>query len=370
MVGEHYQDKYKVIVIGAGQAGLSVGYFLSRSGIPFVILDANKRVGDSWRNRWDSLRLFTPAKFNGLAGLPFPSRGNYFPAKDEMGDYLEKYAEHFNLPVKGGIKVTGLTKEKDLFCVASGEQFFYAENVVIAMSDFQIPKVPAFAQKLNPDIVHFHSFYYRNASQFQKGDVLVVGAGNSGAEIALEASADHHQVWLSGRDTGHIPFKIDSALSRIILARLVFRLVFHRILTTSTPIGRKVRPKVISKGGPLIRIKPDAFIEAGVKRIPKIVDEDNGFTVTETGQILEVKNIVWCTGFQPSSSWIDIPTLKNKEIIYKRGVVEEVPGLYFTGLHFLYSFSSTMVHGAARDAEYIVKNIRGRLNGGGLIQNN
>ena len=350
-------EKFDVIVIGAGQAGLSTGYFLLKTGLSFLILDAGNRVGDSWRNRWDSLHLFTPAKFDGLPGLPFPSPPNYFPTKDEMANYLEQYSRHFNLPVKTGTKVTGLSKEGEYFCVKTDNQDYSAENVVVAMSSFQNPKIPKFARELNSDIIQFHSLDYRKPSQYQKGDVLVVGAGNSGAEVALEAVRNGHRVWLSGRDTGHVPFKIDGMLGRLILVRLVLRILFHRILTINTPVGKKLRPKLLSTGGELIRIKPKEFEESGVKRVPRVAGIDKGLPLLEDGQVLEVKNVVWCTGFYPSFSWIDIPVFKNMEPMHERGIVPKEPGLYFTGLHFLYSFSSTMIHGAARDAEYIVKNI-------------
>ncbi len=362
MINNNSVERYKVIVIGAGQAGLSVGYFLKKAGISFLILDGNERVGDSWRKRWDSLHLFTPAKFNGLAGLKFPAKPNYFPTKDEMADYLENYAAHFNLPVRMGVKVTGLSKEKDSFCVSAGDKQFCAENVVVAMSNFQVPKVPEFAKKLNPDITQLHSLDYRHPSQLQDGEVLVVGAGNSGAEVALEASRNGHKVWLSGRDTGHIPFKIEGRLSKLILARLVVRFLFHRILTTGTPIGKKARPKIVSIGGPLIRLKPKDFEEAGIIRTARVNDAADGLPVLADGSKLKVKNIVWCTGFYPSFSWIDIPVFRNMEPMQKRGVVPKEPGLYFTGLHFLYALSSTMVHGTARDARYVVKDINKRLN--------
>ena len=362
MIGQYDEKQYKVIIIGAGQAGLSAGYFLMKYGIPFIILDANKRVGDSWRNRWNSLRLFTPAKFNGLAGLPFPAPPNYFPTKDEMADYLENYAAHFKLPVRTGIRVDRLSKDGNLFCIKSGEQNFLSENVIIAMSDFQNKRIPEFANMLNPDIVQIHSLDYKDPSQFQDGDILIVGAGNSGAEIALEGARNGHRVWLSGRDTGHVPFKIDSALSRIILSRLVMRVLFHRIFTTGTPIGRKVKPKLISKGGPLIKIKPDDFKEAGIRRVPRVSGVKEGFPILEDNQVIDVKNIVWCTGFHPSFSWIELPVFNDGKPEHNRGVIENEPGLYFTGLHFLYSFSSTMIHGAERDAQYVVKNIYNRIN--------
>jgi putative flavoprotein involved in K+ transport len=354
-------EKFKVIVIGAGQAGLSTGYFLQKYKIPFVIIDANKRVGDSWRNRWDSLHLFTPAKFDSLPGLPFPASPNYFPTKDEMADYLENYAAHFNLPVRTGIKVDGLTREGKLYCVAAGDGHFQAEHVIIAMSNYQTPKIPKFAKELNPDIVQLHSFDYRNQSQLKDGEVLVVGAGNSGAEVALESAKNNHRVWLSGRDVGHIPFNIESTVAKIILVRLVIRFLFHRILTTNTPIGRKSRPKIISHGGPLIRIKPKEFKNSGIERVPKVIGVQNGLPLLENNNIIDAKNVVWCTGFYPSFPWVDIPVFKDREPMQDRGIVKKEPGLYFTGLHFLYALSSAMVHGASRDAEYVVKNIHERL---------
>ncbi len=361
MNNQNISEQFKVVVIGAGQAGLSVGYYLKKHDIPFIILDANKRVGDSWRHRWDSLKLFTPAKFDSLAGMPFPAPPNSFPTKDEMGDYLENYAAHFNLPVKTGVKVDGLSKEGTSYCISAGDNHFQAEHVVVAMSNYQIPKIPAFANELNPDLVQIHSFDYRNPSQLQEGGVLVVGAGNSGSELALEAAKNNHNVWLSGRDVGHLPFNIESTIAKTLLVRLVLRFIFHRILTTSTPIGRKVRPKVTSIGGPLIRNKPKQFVAAGIKCVSKVMGVQDGLPLLENKKVLNVKNVVWCTGFHPSFSWIDIPIFKDREPIHERGIVSKEPGLYFTGLHFLYSLSSVMIHGTERDAEYVVKAIKGRI---------
>lgn len=355
-------EKVKVIVIGAGQAGLSAGYYLAKNNIRFLILDANKRVGDSWRNRWNSLRLFTPAKFDGLAGMPFPADPNYFPTKDEMGDYLENYAKHFNLPVRNNVKVDGLSREGNMYCVTSGDLHFEAPHVVIAMSNYQVPKIPEFAKNLNTDIVQIHSFDYRNQSQLQDGSVLVVGAGNSGSELALESARNNHMVWLSGRDTGHIPFNIEGTLAKLIMIRLVIRFLFHRVLTTGTPIGKKVRPIVVSQGGPLIRNKPKDFVGYGIKRIPKITGVKNGLPVDANLQVIDAKNIIWCTGFYPSFSWIDIPVFKGKEPMQDRGVVKNEPGLYFLGMHFLYSLSSAMIHGAERDSEFVANTISERLN--------
>ena len=199
-------ERIETIVIGGGQSGLAVGYHLARQGRPFVILDANERIGDSWRKRWDSLRVFTPARLDGLPGMPFPAPASSFPTKDEVADYLVAYAARFDLPVRTGVRVDGLSRFGDRFVVTSGDRRFEADNVVVATGAYHNPRVPVFAPELDPAIVQVHSSEYRNPSQLQEGGVLVVGAGNSGAEIALEASRGH-RTWLSGRDTGHEPVR-------------------------------------------------------------------------------------------------------------------------------------------------------------------
>ncbi len=350
---------YDTIIIGGGQAGLSTGYYLQQQGCDFVILDANERIGDSWRKRWDSLRLFTPARYNGLVGMPFPAPPHLFPTKDEMGDYLEAYATHFKLPVLNGVKVERLSRRGDSFVVATGDDCFEAKQVVVAMANYQHPRVPSFAQELDPSIVQLHSSEYRNPSQLREGGVLVVGAGNSGVEIALDVVRGH-PTWVSGRDTGHIPFRIDGVAARLLLVRLVLRGLFHRVMTVNTPIGRKVRPKVISQGGPLIRSKPGDITAAGIKRVPKTVGVRDGLPVLEDGSVLDVANIIWCTGFHPGFSWIDLPVLEDGEPNHQSGVVTNEPGLYFVGLHFLHALSSTMVHGVSRDAERIAQAIASR----------
>lgn len=350
---------YDTIVIGAGQAGLSTGYFLQQQGRDFVILDGNDRVGDSWRKRWDSLRLFTPARYSSLVGMPFPAEPFYFPTKDEMGDYLESYAAHFKLPVRTGVRVQRLTREGERFVLEAGELRFEAKNVVVAMAGYQEPYVPDFAQELAPRIVQVHSKAYRNPSQLQAGSVLIVGAGNSGAEIAAELAPDH-QIWLSGRDTGRIPFRIEGLAGRLILVRLVIRFLFHRIITTNTPIGRKLRPKVLGHSGPLIRTKSPDLLAAGVQRVPRMAGVRDGLPLLDDGRVLEVDNVVWCTGFQHHFSWIDLPIHGKLEPQHVRGVVPTVPGLYFVGLHFLYALSSAMIHGVERDARYIASQIANR----------
>lgn len=351
-------ERIETVIIGGGQAGLSVGYHLARRGLPFVILDANERIGDSWRQRWDSLRLFTPARYDGLAGMPFPAPAHSFPTKDEMADYLAAYAARFELPVRMGVKVDRLSRQGGRFVVTAGDRRFEADNVVVAMANYQQPRIPPFAHELDPGIVHLHSSKYRNPSQLREGGVLIVGAGNSGSEIALEAVRGH-PTWMSGRDTGHVPFRIEGTVARILL-RPLFRFVFHRVLTVNTPMGRKMRPRALAHGAPLIRVKPKDLAAAGVARVPRTVGVRDGRPVLEDGRVLDVANVVWCTGFHPGFSWIDLPVLGEDGPMHERGVVAAEPGLYFVGLDFLYAFSSTMIHGVGRDADYIAAAIASR----------
>src|SRR3954471_9391063 len=355
-------EQVQVVVIGAGQAGLSVGYHLARHGVRFVILEAKARIGDSWRERWDSLRLFTTGRLDGLDGMPFPAPGHRFPTKDEMADYLEAYAARFALPVRTGVRVTSVTRLGERYLVSAGDQRFEADHVAGAMATYQEPRIPAFAGELAPEIGQLHSLEYRRPSQLKPGGVLVVGAGNSGAEIALEAVRNGHPTWLSGRDTGKIPFRIDTLLSRFVLQPLLLRVIFHRLLTVDTPMGRKARPKVIASGAPLIRTRPRDLLAAGVRRVGRTAGIRDGRPVLEDGTALDVMNVVWCTGFHPGFSWIDLPVLdEHGEPKHERGLLADEPGLSFVGLHFLYAMSSTMIHGVGRDAERIAEAVESRL---------
>jgi putative flavoprotein involved in K+ transport len=349
-----------VIVIGAGQAGLSVGYHLKRRGLRFVILNGDARVGDSWRKRWDSLRLFTPASLDGLDGMPFPAASDYFPTKDEMGDYLEAYAQRFDLPVRCGVKVERVSKHGDRYRVQAGALQLEAAHVVIAMASYQQPRVPEFAAELDPSIVQLHSSAYKNPSQLKPGPLLLAGAGNSGSELAVELGRSH-AVYMAGRETGYVPFRMTSWLGRNVLARLLLRIVFHRLLTLNTPLGRKARPHILTKGGPLIRVRPEALAAAGVQRTPRVVGVRDGKPLLEDGRVLDVTNVIWSSGYDPSSSFIDLPVFEDDgQPRHERGVVSGEPGLYFVGLAFLYAMSSTMIHGVGRDAAYIANAIAGR----------
>lgn len=352
-------ERVGTLVVGGGQAGLAVGYNLARRGLSFVILDANERIGDAWRKRWDSLRVFTPARFNGLPGMPFPGPRHSFPGKDEVATYLEAYAARFELPVRMGTRVHGLSRSGDRFEVAAGDRRWLADNVVVAMATDQVPWIPPFAGGLDPDIVQLNAGNYRNPSQLKPGPTLVVGAGNSGAEITLDI-APLHQTWLSGRHPGHVPFRIERRAGRV-LVPFVIGFAFHRLVTVRTPIGRRVRPRLLSHGKSLIRTKPKDLAAAGIERVPRVVGVQVGLPLLEDGRVLEVSNVVWCTGFRPDFSWIDLDIFGASddpiEPVHERGVVPSEPGLYFVGLFFLYAGSSELLRGVGRDAEYVVNHI-------------
>lgn len=353
-------ERINTVVIGAGQAGLSVGHHLSRHGVPHVILDASARIGDQWRRRWDSLRLFTPAHLSGLDDMPFPAPPGSFPTKDEMANYLEAYASRWSLPVRSNTRVTRLSRQNGCFVVVAGDSHIEADNVVVAMANHQCPRTPAFASELDPPIVQVHSLDYKNPAQLQPGGVLVAGAGNSGSEIAIELVRAGHETWMAGRNTGQVPFRIAGRVGRL-LVRPVLRGLFHRLLTVDTPIGRKARPSMLHKGGPLIRVRRSDLTGIGVHLAPRVTGARNGQPVLEDGRVLDVRNIVWCTGFHPGFSWIDLPIFDSYgEPRHESGVVAGEPGLYFVGLHFLHAFSSEMIHGVGRDAARIAQLVAAR----------
>ena len=352
------RQSFDVIVIGAGQAGLSVGYHLAGAGVRFVILEAHARIGDAWRGRWDSLRLFTPAKFDGLPGMAFPAPRNHFPTKDEMADYLEAYARRFALPVRTGVRVERLFQRGTRYVVASGAGEFEAAQVVVAMAKYQQGRVPAFAASLSGQITQLHSQAYRNPAQLRPGAVLLAGAGTCGADIALEAARAGHVTYLSGRDTGEVPFRPEGFLGRHLLGPLVLRLVFHRLLTVNTALGRKARPAVLANGGPLIRVKRADLRAVGVQRVERVAGVREGLPQLANGRTLEVANLIWCSGFEAGFEWIELPVFDaGGAPRHTSGIAEGLPGLYFVGLPFLHAMSSSMIHGVGRDAARIARAI-------------
>jgi putative flavoprotein involved in K+ transport len=351
---------FETVIIGGGQAGLATGHHLARRDRPFVILEANDRIGDNWRRHYDSLRLYSPARFDGLPGWAAPMEPWTFPGKDELADYLEEYARRLELPVICNARVDLLCRDGDGYLVRAGAHRLTADNVVVASGTFQEPIVPDFAAQLDPGIVQMHSSEYRNPSQLAAGPVLVVGASHSGADIALEVAARHATV-LAGRINGELPFDIEGRVAHVALP-VLWRVANH-VLTMRTPVGRKARAKIRAHGGPLLRVKRAHLRNAGVDHVEARVEGvRDGRPLLEDGRVLDVANVIWCTGFGKDVSWIDIPVSgEDGWPEQTRGVVKSAPGLYFVGLPFLYSFASMLVGGVGRDAERVAEHIRRRV---------
>lgn len=351
------ERQVETLVIGGGQAGLAVGYHLAQRGLPFTILDGNERIGDAWRNRWDSLRLFTPARYSGLPGMPFPGSPSSYPTKDEVADYMAAYAGEFRLPVRSGVRVERVSKIGGHFDVMCNDGSLRAENVVIATGASHSPSIPSFASDYDKEIVQFHSSEYRNPSQLREGGVLVVGAGNSGAEIAVEL-APHHETWLSGRDPGQEPTSAGSIPDRLFTPFMWF--MATRVLNVRNPIGKKVRDRFLDppRGIPLGRVRRKDIVRGGIERVARTHGVSDGMPLLEDGQVLEVSNVIWCTGFTPGFKWIDLPVTNHNSIPdHERGIVDSCPGLYFVGLQFLSTLSSALLGGVGRDAKHIVAHI-------------
>jgi putative flavoprotein involved in K+ transport len=349
----------ETVIVGGGQAGLAVGYHLSQLGRSFLILDENERTGDSWRTRWDSLQLFTPAYLNALPGLRFPGSQSRASTKDEMADYLEAYATRFDLPIRRGSRVDSVSRNADRFVVTSGKDRFETDNVVLATGGYQAAFVPDFASDLDVGIFQLHSSDYRGPSQLRDGDILVVGAANSGAEIALEASATH-RTWLSGRHPGSEPTRPGTVVDRLFTP--LFWFFISRVASVTNPVGRRIRPKMLKETLPLGRVKPKDLDAAGVVGLPRTIAVRDGAPVMEDGRVIDVANVVWCTGYRPAFEWVHLDAFDEEgQPLHDRGVVAAEPGLYFIGLFFLTTLASSLVGGVGRDAEYIARHITTRV---------
>jgi putative flavoprotein involved in K+ transport len=344
------------VVVGGGQAGLVVGHELARRGRDFVVLDASTSIGDAWRQRWDSLRLFTPRRDCELPGLRFPGRRSVAPTKDEMADYLAAYAAHHRLPVRSGVRVHRLRREDGLFLVETTAGDLRADHVVVATGWYGAARVPEFAGALDHHLVQLHSADYRNPGQLQPGGVLVVGGANSGADIALEV-ARTRPTWVAGPKVSHVPVDIDTPFGRQVAVRLV-RFVQRHVLCLRTPIGRRAAPRLRGRAVPLIRVKPSWLERLGVQRVGRVVGVRDGLPQLEDGQVLDVTNVIWCTGYHHDFRWIELPALDDHQVpVQTRGVATDVPGLYFVGLEFQFALASASLWGVARDAAHVVRHL-------------
>lgn len=346
--------QYDVIIIGAGQAGLAIAFYLQRANLNFILIDAHSKVGDSWRKRWDSLVLFSPVDYNHLPGMPFPRKSNEFPTKDEMAHYLDSYVKHYRFPIRLNEKVYEVIRDQRLFTIKTTKGVYKTHQVVVATGAFQTPFVPPFAKNAVKAVFQIHSSSYTNPSQITDDPALVVGTGNSGVQIALEL-ARTRPVLLSGPEPRSVP--------RQILGKDLYWWYYALGISNITKyslLGRLMMGNEKKKGEPIIgnalnRLK--SF--PNVHRMPHVVGVEGMTVLFRGGLRVKVKNIIWCTGFQNNYPWIKLDVFcQDGRPIEQRGVVRKIPGLYFIGLNWLYRMNSGQVGGVGRDARFLAQVIR------------
>jgi putative flavoprotein involved in K+ transport len=344
-------------VIGAGAAGLHVGRLLVDRGVSVELLDEHRRVGDSWRERYRSLRIFSPGRVSSLPGLPVDVGFFGYPTAEQMGDCLERYATRFCIPVRTGATVVALTKEDSgrfRLDLANGDVVL-AQSVIVAAGAHRVQKRPVFADDLDPRIAQIDSVDYRGPEQLGPGPVLVVGAGNSGTDIALEAARSGHAVTIAGRHPGQVPVDVDTSVGNMMSGIFLRRL---RHLTVETEKGRAA--KDAHRGIMLVRNKLADLDTAGIDRVTRIESVVDGLPVTGDGTPIEASTVVWATGSRPDFSWIQIDRVLDSEgePVHDRGVARQCPGLCFVGLDFQYSAASGALFGMGADAVYVVNALR------------
>jgi putative flavoprotein involved in K+ transport len=338
-----------VAVIGGGQAGLAIGYFLRQQGYRFVILERASEVAPAWRERWDSLTLFTPRRYSALPGLPFPGDPDGYPTRDEVIGYLERYAETFELPVELKSDVEKLDKGDDgRFRLAVRGQTIIADQIVVATGPFQTPYVPRLSEKLAGDLLQTHAVGYRKPGEVPTGTVLVVGGGNTGFQIAKELSATHKVVLSIGSQQKPLP-------QRVLGRDLFWWLTKTRLLnkTVESRLGRKLGMR-----DTLIGSSPREMTKRyGVELKPRLVDAEGRRVRFEDGSEREVDAVIWATGYRPDYSWIKLPIFSEDGRLRHRRGVTDVPGLYFIGLTWQHTRGSALIGFIKDDAEFIAEKI-------------
>jgi putative flavoprotein involved in K+ transport len=337
-----------VIVIGGGQAGLALAWHLAERGLRFVVLEAAGQLGHSWRTRWDSLRLFSPAQHDALPGMAFPAPVDTYPGKEAVADFLRDYAVAFDLPVRLGKPVTALSRIGDEFEVRAGDDVLRSEQVVVATGPFQVPFIPQVARGFDASVTQIHSTDHRNPQSLPAGPVLVVGAGNSGLQIAEELAATRQVDVSVGEKVPALPQRL---LGRDLFWWLT-RLRFMRV-NTATRLGRRLQ----ARGEFVIGTNRRRLRRAGVRFRPRLVNAQGRSAKFADGGSLDVGVVVWATGYRSDYSWIAIPGVTaNGRVMHRRGVTD-VPGLYFLGLSWQYTRGSALLGFVADDAAYLAEQI-------------
>ena len=338
-----------VAVIGAGQAGLALGYHLQNSGLNFRLFDGAARVGDSWRERYDSLWLFTPSEYDGLPGMRFPAPKGTYPTKDQVADYLESYADYFSLPIQLQTHVTRL-EHGDLFRLQTNRGVVQAARVVVATGPFQTPFVPAMSQLLNHDLVQLHSSAYNNPGQLPSGDVLVVGSGNSGLQIAEELLATHPVTLAQGTPQPFLPQKI--------LGQSLFwwmeQLRLSRV-PASSRLGRRLKQK-----DPVIGVNLAELRRKGLNVTSRAVGAQGRTVTFADSRSVTPQSIIWATGFRPDFSWIHLPVMDAQGYPRHQQGVTSVDGLYFLGLSWQRTRGSALLGWVGADALFIAEYVARR----------
>lgn len=358
------------LIIGAGQAGLATAHQLQRRGADSLVIDGEHRVGDNWRHRYDSLRLFTPNRLNGLPGMRFPGDASAFPGKDEVGDYLEAYAGTLERPVELDCPVRRLRRHRDGFLAETAGGTIECRSVVIATGTFGlVPSLPAAAADLDPAILQLHASEYRRPDQLPDGPVLVVGGGHSGCDIALEV-AKTHPTTLVGRDPGEIPVPWDSPMVQV--ATLLVMSAYRWLHRRHAPHGRRLRAHVMQHGAAMLRVKRAHLAAAGVVReTARFAGARKGSPALEAlpmlddGTVIDADTVIWATRCRHDYSWLELPVVDEHDWPREHdGVADDVDGLYFCGLAFQHTMASMVLFGVGADASYIAKRIVDRQRGG------
>lgn len=337
---------YNTIIIGGGQAGLSVARYLKEKGIDYIVLDKEKEIGASWKNRYDSLVLDSFAKYSKLENFPFQGNQKRQPTKDEVAEYLKSFAEFYDIKPVFDTEVYSIEKEGDDFIIKTNKDTYKSKSVVITTGPFNTPYIPEYAYFISTEIYQLHAKNYKNSSEIPAGKILVVGGGNSGSEIAKELVENNRDIIFSFKG------KLKSIPSSEFSQWIAYRLGIAHIPQKSI-LGKIVRWYTKGKAVGMdvgMLLKNDRLTCTG-----EIIDiAPNGDILSTTAKIDKVSNIIWATGYKNDFSIIKIKEFD--ESLQNRGV-SNIPGLYLLNIRWQHSKSSSHLAGISKDAKYIANTI-------------